>query len=160
MPTLYNRTAAVDYAHRWAFKRNPAYMDFHGIGGDCTNFVSQCLKAGGLPQNYTRYTGWYYNSPLDRAAAWTGVEYFYRFLTTNQGIGPKATVVPLEEIKPGDVIQLSFLPQTFGHTLIVVAVGSPATVQNVLIASHTFDSDNRPLSTYSYRAYRCLHIEA
>ena len=26
--------------------RNPAYLDFHGLGGDCTNFVSQCLYAG------------------------------------------------------------------------------------------------------------------
>lgn len=40
MPLLYDREAAVAYAHRWAMGRNPAYLDFHGIGGDCTNVDS------------------------------------------------------------------------------------------------------------------------
>ena len=36
MPTLqpYNRQAAVAYAHRWAFGRNPAYSNFDGMGGE------------------------------------------------------------------------------------------------------------------------------
>ena len=51
MPTLrpYDREAAVAYAHRWAFGRNPAYSNFDGMGGDCTNFASQCLYAGTGP---------------------------------------------------------------------------------------------------------------
>ena len=36
----YNRTAAVNYARKWALGRNPAYYDFEEIGGDCTNFAS------------------------------------------------------------------------------------------------------------------------
>lgn len=42
----YDRAAAVAYAHRWAFRRNPAYYDYEKIGGDCTNYASQCLYAG------------------------------------------------------------------------------------------------------------------
>lgn len=42
----YNRRAAVAYAHKWAYSRNPAFYDFSEIGGDCTNFASQCLYAG------------------------------------------------------------------------------------------------------------------
>ena len=42
----YNRRAAVAYAHRWAFRRNPVFYDYEGLGGDCTNFASQCLYAG------------------------------------------------------------------------------------------------------------------
>ena len=49
----YNRAAAVAYAEKWAFSRNPEYYDFHGIGGDCTNFVSQCIYAGCGVMNYT-----------------------------------------------------------------------------------------------------------
>ena len=37
----YNREKAVSYAEKWAFSRNPRYMSFDGIGGDCTSFVSQ-----------------------------------------------------------------------------------------------------------------------
>ena len=30
----YDRRAAVAYAHKWAYGRNPAYYDFSEIGGD------------------------------------------------------------------------------------------------------------------------------
>ena len=39
----YNRARAVEYAQRWALSRNPLFYDFTGGGGNCTNFVSQCL---------------------------------------------------------------------------------------------------------------------
>ena len=83
----YDREAAVAYAHEWAYRRNPKYLDFENIGGDCTNFASQCLYAGSGVQNYTPVYGWYYISPSRRSASWTGVQYFYNFLTGNQGIG-------------------------------------------------------------------------
>ena len=73
----YNRAAAVAYARRWAMGRNPAYFDFERLGGDCTNFASQCLFAGAGIMNYTPVTGWFYRSASDRTAAWTGVEYHY-----------------------------------------------------------------------------------
>ncbi len=42
----YDRNAAAEYAGYWAYRRNPRYDPFDEIGGDCTNFVSQCLFAG------------------------------------------------------------------------------------------------------------------
>ena len=83
----YDRVAAVEYARKWAFARNPAYYDFTRIGGDCTNFASQCLFAGSGVMNYTPTFGWFYRSANDRSAAWTGVEYFYRFLIDNAELG-------------------------------------------------------------------------
>ena len=41
----YDRAAAVRYAHLWAYGRNPRYYDYESIGGDCTNFASQCIYA-------------------------------------------------------------------------------------------------------------------
>lgn len=92
MPTQipYDRSKAAAYAEKWAFSRNPRYISFDGMGGDCTSFVSQCLYAGTGVMNYTRDTGWYYNSASDRAAAWSGVPYLYRFLTGNRSVGPTA----------------------------------------------------------------------
>ena len=43
----YSRSDAVAYAHRWAFSRNPKFMNYDRFGGDCTNFISQCIHAGG-----------------------------------------------------------------------------------------------------------------
>lgn len=39
----YDRQAAFEYAKNWAFRRNPRYYNFEKIGGDCTNFASQCI---------------------------------------------------------------------------------------------------------------------
>lgn len=149
----YNRQAAVEYAKKWALLRNPQYLNFQGIGGDCTNFASQCLYAGSGVMNYTKDVGWYYNSPGDRAAAWTSAKNLNRFLTQNKGVGPVAKKVPIEGLELGDLIQLSDGDSIY-HTLVVTGF-SGATP---LICTHTLDSYMRPLDTYRYREAQGLHL--
>lgn len=84
----YDRLAALEYASEWALKRNPAYMNFHNLGGDCTNFCSQCLYAGAGQMNRAKHLGWYYVDAGNRAPAWSGVHFFHEFLTVNRGQGP------------------------------------------------------------------------
>lgn len=155
----YNRGSAIAYAHKWVYGRNPKYYDFDPLGGDCTNFISQCLYAGCGVMNFTRDVGWYYNSINDRAPAWSGVEFLYRFLTTNKQDGPFAKQLPLSSALAGDIIQLSFDGIAFAHSLIVVGTGEKPGPDNILITTHTYDSDNRPLNTYQYQLSRLLHIE-
>lgn len=151
----YEREKAVAYAHKWAFGRNPAYYDFENIGGDCTNFASQCIRAGGGAMNFTPTFGWYYINAYRRAPAWTGVVYLWNFLTRKErSVGPFGTPCGLSELRPGDIAQLSFDGETYGHCPVVVA-----TRPEILVAAHTEDADNRPLSSYPYRKIRCLHIE-
>ena len=64
---LYNRENVYSYAKKWALKRNPKYYNFDSLGGDCTNFVSQCVYAGSSIMNFTKDLGWYYRSLSDRA---------------------------------------------------------------------------------------------
>lgn len=155
----YDRVAAVAYAHRWAFSRNPYFYDYEEIGGDCTNFASQCLFAGAGVMNYTPVYGWYYINANEKAPAWTGVEYFRNFLVRKEvSPGPFAQETDLSGLLPGDFIQLNFKGESFGHTPIVVAIGSPATPENTLVAAHSYDADYRPLSTYTYQDIRYLHI--
>lgn len=161
MPDIrpYDRAAAVNYAHQWAHGRNPAYYNFDGIGGDCTSFASQCLYAGAGVMNFTPTYGWYYRSLQDRAPAWTGVPYFYNFLTrTALSQGPFAVQAPLAQVESGDFVQLRFAPgASFTHTPVVVAVlGS--TPEEILVAAHSEDSDFRPLSSYPYESIRLIHI--
>ncbi len=54
----YDRRAAVRYAHAWAYGRNPRFYDYELIGGDCTNFASQCLYAGARVMDYAPTYGW------------------------------------------------------------------------------------------------------
>lgn len=44
-PETYNRKKAIDYAKKWYNSYNPYYYRY---SNDCANFVSQCLRAGGI----------------------------------------------------------------------------------------------------------------
>lgn len=158
MIAIYDREAALAYAKKWAFDRNPKYYDFSQIGGDCTNYISQCLYAGCHVMNYTEVTGWYYASTSKRSASWTGVVFLYRFLTTNKTRGPFATEVPSPELLlPGDVIQFGNEGKGWHHSLIVLDTGN--TYDQVMIATHSIDAYDRQLSSYSFTKIRFLHIE-
>ena len=155
----YSPDAAIAYARRWAFSRNPDYYDFHGIGGDCANFVSQCLYAGCGVMNLTPVFGWYYFSLDNRTPSWSATEYLYDFLTANEGPGPFGRELPLRCAQPGDIIQLSFDGELFSHSLLVVWVGRNTALRNIRVAAHSDDSFNRPLSTYYFRLARLIHID-
>ena len=155
----YDRAAAVSYAHKWAYGRNPVFYDYEKLGGDCTNFASQCIYAGGGIMNFTPTFSWYYIDANRKAPAWTGVEYLYRFLTREErSIGPVAVLSEMEAILPGDIIQLSFTGEGFQHCPVVVSVGERPDPRNILVAAHSYDADYRPLNTYEYQDIRFLHI--
>ena len=150
----YDRSAAVAYARRWALNRNPAYYNFDKIGGDCTNFTSQCIYAGAKIMNYKPITGWYYRSSYDRTASWSGVQYLYNFLVNNLSVGPHAHVVPQNEAMPGDIVQLGTNSGHFYHSPVITAV-----TPTILVAAHSDDALDRPLSSYVYETARFLHID-
>ncbi len=150
----YNRLAAVQYAKKWAFSRNPAYFDFSTLGGDCTNYASQCIYAGAGVMNFIPLYGWFYRSANDRTPSWTGVEYLYQFLVNNEGVGPYAEEVPLDKLEIGDVVQLGRETGDFYHTPVVVGFQRG----EILVAAHSYDAYNRPLNSYSFARVRGLHI--
>jgi len=156
MPSVreYNRRRAVQYAQKWAYGRNPEYYDFSEIGGDCTNFISQCLYAGSGVMNYTPETGWYYRNINDRSPSWTGVEFLYDFLITNNTRGPFAREAGVEDMRLGDVIQLGNDTRYY-HSLLVTGIQN----EEIFVAAHTFNAYMRPLRSYTFQKIRYLHIE-
>ena len=159
MPILeYDRTAAVAYARKWAMLRNPAYYDFQLLGGDCTNFASQCIYAGAGVMNFTPDTGWYYLSLSNRAPAWTGVEFLYHFLMHNRGArGNRTRSRDRAERGPsasrGDQGQLADRGGDWYHTLVIVS-----TEPEIRVAAHTYDVLDKRLHDYHYAYARFLHI--
>lgn len=100
--TRYNRLAAVRYALRHWNNPNPAFGNFDtvGTGGDCANFVSQCMRAGGWPFDY-RETAlnkewWYRRVGDDRfdasgndwwSCTWSLADSHFRYMRANHGLG-------------------------------------------------------------------------
>lgn len=89
IPTFaYNRTTAVSYANTYALSYNSNYKSFALVGGDCANFVSQCLYAGGLAMDstwkYTRASGSNRNNDTC-TAAWNNANSLKNYLKNNIG---------------------------------------------------------------------------
>jgi len=150
----YYREKAVEYAHKWAYSRNSKYYNYDKIGGDCTNFISQCIYEGSQKMNYKKDTGWYYSNANNKASAWTGVEFLYKFLVNNKGIGPFGEEKDIYKLEIGDIIQLSFDNTVFAHSLIIVE-----NKKKILIATHTYDADYKDIDNYTYQKIRGIHIE-
>jgi hypothetical protein len=151
---LYDRAAAVRYARAWALSRNPRYSDFTSMGGDCANFISQCLHAGGAPMDYTEDVGWYYRSVRDRSPAWSGVFFLHRFLTRERGAGVFARRVERAELLQGGDVVFLLAGDRIYHSLMVLAASPDPPV-----AAHTADSLMRPLSTYEGARKMFMRIE-
>ena len=150
----YDREATVAYARRWALDRNPAYYDFSSVGGDCTNFASQCIYAGAGIMNYAPVFGWYYRTSQDRTAAWSGVEYLWQFLVNNKSVGPYGHSVSRGEVKPGDVVQFGTYSGDFYHSPVITAI-QPV----ILVAAHSLDVLDKPLAMFSFERVRFIHID-
>lgn len=156
MEREYNREKAIEYAYKWALDRNPNYYNYDNIGGDCTNFISQCIFAGSGIMNYNKNIGWYYKNGNNKSPSWTGVEYLYKFLTrNNKSIGPIGKKIEMHNIIPGDIIQLSFNNSGFGHSLIVTKIQN----NNIYVSTHTEDNLNKSLDLYRYANIRFIHID-
>ena len=154
----YKRNLTIRYAQKWAYDRNSKYYNFDDLGGDCTNFISQCVYAGSKEMNYSKNNGWYYSSLNNRSASWSGVNEFYNFLVSNKLNGPRGEIVEQKNLNLGDIIQLSFNGNEFAHTLIIVDIEIIETLEKIYTASHTFDSYKRKVSSYNFKKIRFIHI--
>ena len=157
----YNRQYAVEYARKWALSRNPLFVDFTGEGGNCTNFVSQCLFAGSSVMDFTPTFGWYYRSLDDRAPAWSGVEALYDFLTGSGDFAGMESVGPFaiearnrQQVEIGDVVQLANAEGDFYHTLLITGFNG----NEILVSANSDNALDRPLSSYPFASLRVLHI--
>lgn len=123
--TNYNRTAAVIYAINHVFNPNSNYPDYSvaPYGGDCTNFVSQCLESGGWTQISSGTNRWFHKKGSTtvpatslRSPSWTGAKEFGTFLSNSTRVSSSTAV--LTDLNIGDVVQL-ISNGTAYHTTIV-----------------------------------------
>jgi hypothetical protein len=156
----YDREAALNYALKWALSRNPHFYDYSNIGGDCTNFASQVLLAGGANMNYDSFQGWYYLNPNQKSPSWTGVDFLYNFLISNKTRGPFGINANWDGVAIGDLVQLSYQGRpNFNHTLIITKLDPIGIINGIHVSAHSIDRLNVNLiKTYSWKEIRFIHI--
>lgn len=151
----YDRESAVEYARTWALYRNPKYKDYDPWGGDCTNYISQCIKAGNIPfdnQGRDVIEKWYWYSDSSRTPTWTSEGAFGRYIIKNnnentENNGIYAVTADYNELEIGDIIQLAYEGRIY-HTMIVtqVILNDENYLLDYLICQHTEDLLDFPLS--------------
>lgn len=155
---LYNNLAAVDYAKKYALTPNKNYMFFdyfsNNVGGDCTNFLSQCLYAGSAQMVYYP-NSWYYkrliNPPYYNCSfSWSVAHSLYWFLKNNDKIraaGPKGHETTPNNIALGDLIFFENLNHHIFHGAIVTDFTSDG---KPLLSQHTSNALNIPIKPNYY----------
>lgn len=147
----YDRLRATRYADLWWDQYNPMYRVF---ANDCTNYISQCLLAGGLPMTggQQRSSGWWYGGHHVGTEPWS-----YSWSTSHalyQYLKHHVHVVQCryaKELKMGDLIFYDWLGQgQFHHSTIVTDFdenGQP------LVNAHTDASYRRAYLYLDSRAW-------
>ncbi len=131
-------------------KGNPAYTDYEDLGGDCTNYISQILRAGGAPLDDTGNYQWYYYSDGNRSSSWTGVGYLYDYLINNDYIGPQGYLIKDNQpyvARKGDIIQLKFRNKSYYSHTLWITKHQTGTTSLTRIACHSSDRWNEPLDS-------------
>ncbi|WP_245807750.1 amidase domain-containing protein [Halobacillus massiliensis] len=135
----YNRREAVRYAEQWWDTYNPAYMNFEN---NCTNYISQCLKAGGAPVwgHPHRGKGWWYGGKT-WSYSWSVANAMRWYLSGARKGLMASEVQSAKELSPGDIICYDFEGDgRYDHTTIVVSKDSEG---EPFVNAHTTNSRQR-----------------
>lgn len=153
----YNRKAAREYALKWAESSNASYYNYINEGGDCTNFVSQVLRAGGMEfwgskKNATDIGSWFYYSQNipNRTSTWTGANpfnqhfgkvhkraYKYREYTVRDAIDNFEEIS--RSIYEGDIVQYSRPNNIAFHSQAITDI---IDTSKVLFSQHSNSTSN------------------
>ena len=123
----YNPQAAITYGNTYCRKYNPQYSSYAHSGGDCANFVSQCLHAGGLDFSGCAH--------VNRQGMIPGCTSLQNCLRSKYGWKKYTTRPP--NYQPGyPIFRISH-----AHTLLVVGFQG----NKLLIDAHTTDKCQAPI---------------
>jgi hypothetical protein len=150
----YNNVEAVRYSLIYALNPNSDYRFFAGHddgGGDCSNFVSQCLRAGGAPFAYDSSPWWYRMNGVSQSddrwsLSWSVANSLYWTLKVRNKSklkGLKANEVKdIELLELGDLIQYEDKSGRIYHSAMVTAFTRDRGVIVPLISQHSINGRN------------------
>ena len=170
---FYDRDSAVAYAMKWvgkteAVRNSDEWTTYDYYGGNCNNFVSQCIYTGGIPMDTSGdyIWKWYGDTPDStsakegRSPSWTGVGRFYDYCQNNEGYGMSADIGKnLYSGNKGDVIIMGS-DEDWSHVVLITNVikDESGNIVDYLINSNTSDRINYPLSAYGHIKLELIRI--
>ena len=104
--------------------------------------------------NYDKYYGWFYIDKDNRSPSWTSVKYLNRFLSSKNSPGFVIKIMPVDQLKIGDVIQIRQNQTEFNHSVIITKI----TNREIYVCAHSYNAIDKPLSTYKYIELKGFHI--
>lgn len=139
----YNYGAMAAYAETYWDNYNSGYRTFSDVGGDCTNFVSQVMRAGGWGDASGFYRDahyWWYNF-LNQTWSWINVNYWHDFAAVYSG---RTYILGSPDYMGiGDVLQADFTTNgSKDHSMVVSYLGGQP-----YLTYHTTDTYRRSLSS-------------
>ncbi|WP_211748392.1 amidase domain-containing protein [Paenibacillus sp. Marseille-Q4541] len=164
-PSRYRREDAVAYADQWWNSGNPEFEEFDV---NCTNYISQCLFAGGAPINYTgrRESGWWYRGYVGGRELWSyswAVSHSLEGYLAHGRSGLTATLVDSpDQLQLGDVIFYDWDGDgRYQHSTIVTGFdvgGMPLVNANTVSSRHRYWDYKDSYAWTDATRYRFFHI--
>lgn len=113
-----NRNNVVAYANQYWQYYNVSYRSW---SSDCTNFVSQAMRAGGWTDTgapNAAYNYWWYGNYTGQSTSWVRAEGWYQFARVYSGRVTALSYV--NSLRPGDVLQVKYDGDAvINHSMIV-----------------------------------------
>lgn len=150
----YDRQAALAYMLRWVGQRNSQWGDYSNSGGNCMNFASQVLAAGGIPME----PDWYWEDG-DYTMPWVNVGSFTDWVES----GPETLVCsgdePYYSGQVGDLLLVGAENARDHATQISGLVqDEQGRTVDYLVCCNTADLKNFPAGAYYYTQQRLFRI--
>jgi hypothetical protein len=141
----YSPNAAVNYAYTYWSNYNSSYRAYDN---DCTNFISQAVRAGGWPFDEvgerTTNDAWYYGSfTWTTTYSWAGAHNFNLFFAES-GRGWAAQY--FSDMLAGDLLQADFGPSPDGNISHSMVVTKKDSYGNLYLTYHSNSTRDRLLS--------------
>lgn len=123
----YKPQQALTYAKDNWENGNSAYCNFTGGGGDCTNFLSQCLLNGGWTKNAAWTTKLKADCPACRNSSCEAMECYscswtlaqdFKYYITHGGSSRITQAANITDLVPGDILQYGTTAR-IGHSTLV-----------------------------------------
>lgn len=156
----YDRQAAEEYMRQYDHQRNAQWYAYDDVGGNCMNFGSQVLLAGGIPMDGEGSAKWYWHGQNDLDLSWINVGRFYSYARENEGFGLVAD--PEANYYTGQVGDILILGADGGHnhTTVISGIirneaGEPV---DYLLCSNTTNYTDFPAGAYYYTSHRLIRI--